>query len=338
MSNINVSKIQELIDPILLIHKYKITEELKIQINKWRSTVANIISEKDHRKLLILGPCSIHNVDEAIDYAKHLKPIIDKYSDKIFIVMRVYFEKPRTTIGWKGLINDPDLDYTYNINKGLDLSRKLLLDINSMGIPVGCEFLDTISPQYIADLVTWGAIGARTTESQVHRQLASGLSMPIGFKNGTGGSIDIAVDAITSAKSEHVFLGVNQNSKASIIKTKGNLNCHIILRGGKNEPNYYEKNVLYTCKLLQSNNHTQRVMIDCSHGNSRKFFKNQITVLENIITQLKNNNIFGIMIESNINEGKQSISENLKYGVSVTDGCLGLPDTEICLNMLYEEL
>ena len=336
--NLNVNEINQLIKPINLKRKYPLDNELEIKIQEWRNQISEIINGNSQKLLVVVGPCSIHNVSEALDYAYLLKELSVKYESKLMIIMRVYFEKPRTTVGWKGLINDPDLNNTFDINKGLNIARKLLLDINKIGLPVGCEFLDTITPQYLSDLVSWGAIGARTTESQVHRQLASGLSMPIGFKNGTGGSIDIAVDAISSAKSEHVFLGVNELGFASIIKTKGNLNSHIILRGGKNKTNFDQESVRETCDLLRAKLHLPRVMIDFSHANSCKNYKNQIYVAENVAYQIANNsnNILGVMIESNINEGSQIVSNNLKYGVSITDGCINIKQTEEMLDLLYD--
>jgi 3-deoxy-7-phosphoheptulonate synthase len=342
-TNVNVNEITELIYPNILLEKYKLDEQLKENILSWRAEISNIINKNSNKFLVIVGPCSIHNIEEANEYAIRLKEITEKYKDKLFIVMRVYFEKPRTTVGWKGLINDPDLNNTFNINKGLDIARKLLLDINTLGLPVGCEFLDTITPQYISDLVSWGAIGARTTESQVHRQLASGLSMPIGFKNGTGGSIDIAIEAVSSAKAPHVFLGVNENGVASIVKTKGNPNTHIILRGGKNKTNYDSGSVLQATNLLGHSDHIENVMIDLSHANSKKNYKNQIKVAEDIAGQLKHGskNILGIMIESNIKEGKQTIPDDifkLEYGVSVTDGCVGLEETNTILEMIYNSV
>jgi len=338
--NLNVNEINQLIKPINLKRKYPLDNELEIKIQEWRNQISEIINGNSQKLLVVVGPCSIHNVSEALDYAYLLKELSVKYESKLMIIMRVYFEKPRTTVGWKGLINDPDLNNTFDINKGLNIARKLLLDINKIGLPVGCEFLDTITPQYLSDLVSWGAIGARTTESQVHRQLASGLSMPIGFKNGTGGSIDIAVDAISSAKSEHVFLGVNELGFASIIKTKGNLNSHIILRGGKNKTNFDQESVRETCDLLRAKLHLPRVMIDFSHANSCKNYKNQIYVAENVAYQIANNsnNILGVMIESNINEGSQIVSNNLKYGVSITDGCINIKQTEEMLDLLYDAM
>lgn len=338
--NWNINEINQLIKPIDLKNKYLLDNELEIKIQEWRNQISEIINGNSQKLLVVVGPCSIHNTSEALDYAYLLKDLIVKYESKLMIIMRVYFEKPRTTVGWKGLINDPDLNNTFDINKGLNIARKLLININKIGLPVGCEFLDTITPQYLSDLVSWGAIGARTTESQVHRQLASGLSMPIGFKNGTGGNIDIAVDAISSAKSEHVFLGVNEYGFASIVKTKGNLNSHIILRGGKNKTNFDQESVKETCDLLKAKSHLPRVMIDFSHANSCKNYKNQIYVAENVAYQIANNsnNILGVMIESNINEGSQSVSNNLKYGVSITDGCINIKQTEEILDLLYDAM
>lgn len=337
-NNINVNEINQLLPPIDLKKKYVLEPKLEANIKNWRHQIENIINGKSKKLLVIVGPCSIHNPEEALDYAKLLNKLNIKYQDKLFIVMRVYFEKPRTTIGWKGLINDPDLNNTFDINKGLNIARKLLLDINKLGLPVGCEFLDTITPQYISDLVSWGAIGARTTESQVHRQLASGLSMPIGFKNGTGGSIDIAIDALSSAKSKHVFLGVNDEGNASIIKTKGNQNSHIILRGGKNKTNFDSESVKDACELLKLKSHNCKVMIDFSHANSYKNYKNQILAAKNVSEQIKNgsSNILGIMIESNIFEGNQRITDNLKYGISITDGCVNIEETENIFKLFYE--
>jgi len=283
----------------------------------------------------VIGPCSIHDPVSAIEYANKIKDFQNQFSESIFIVMRVYFEKPRTTIGWKGLINDPNLNGSYDINLGLKRARDLLLKINQMGIPTGCEFLDVFTPQYYADLVSWGAIGVRTTESQLHRELASGLSMSIGFKNGTDGSIDIATDAIQCAESPHVFLGIDEYGKASIIKTKGNQALHIILRGGAKGSNFDHVSISNINKLLKSKNINKRILIDCSHGNSGKNYKNQPLVLESVMNQIENGekNICGFMIESNIKEGMQKHNiENgtcgLEYGKSITDACINL-DTSL---------
>ena len=290
---------------------------------------------------MVVGPCSIHDQKAAIDYAEHVKKWISTYSNDLLIVMRVYFEKPRTTVGWKGLINDPSLDNSFDINNGLKIARSLLSEINEMGVPAGTEFLDAISPQYYADLISWGAIGARTTESQVHRELASGLSMPIGFKNGTGGSIKIAVDGIKAASQPHHFLSVTKQGVSGIVKTRGNKSCHIILRGSSNGPNCDSDSVNETSKLLKDNDLPGQLMVDCSHGNSLKDYKKQVSVAENLSEQISNGSkdIASVMIESNLVEGNQKISSNLSdlvYGQSVTDSCVGLEDTEKILSMFAD--
>ena len=340
MDNTNVYEIDELIKPKILREQLPIKEDTTNQIEFFRQTVRNIINGNDKRLIVVVGPCSIHNINEGLDYAKQLKLMQDMYQDKLFLVMRVYFEKPRTTVGWKGLINDPDMDNSCKINKGLMQARSLMVKIAEIGIPIGCEFLDTISPQFYSDLVSWGAIGARTTESQCHRQLASGMSMPIGFKNGTSGNIQIAVDAVKSSRHEHTFLGINMENNSCIIKTKGNQDTHIILRGGNSGPNYEEYHIRKLEQDLINNNINSAVIVDCSHGNSMKQYQRQELVAENIGNQInKGNNIIkGIMIESNINEGKQTISNNLKYGVSVTDGCVSLSQTNEILNNLFLKL
>ena len=279
----------------------------------------------------MIGPCSIHNIDEALEYGKKLQALAEKVQDKILIIMRVYFEKPRTTIGWKGLINDPLLDGSYRVNYGLFLARQLLLDLNRLKIPCGYEILDTITPQYIADLISWGAIGARTTESQVHRQLISGVSMPVGFKNGTRGDIKMAADAVLSASYPHCFMGITGEGEGAICNTKGNKNCHIILRGGKEGPNYFSRNVSQAHQILRNAGVNETLMIDCSHGNSGKDHTQQYGVLLNVMRQAKDNpNIIGIMMESNIHEGKQKLIEGKKpaYGISITDSCINFEDTE----------
>ena len=340
MENTNVYEIDELIKPKILRQQLPINQDIKNQIEFFRQTVRNIINGSDKRLIVVVGPCSIHNINEAIEYASSLKVMQEMYQDKLFIVMRVYFEKPRTTVGWKGLINDPDMDNSCNINKGLMLARSLMVKIAEMGIPIGCEFLDTISPQFYSDLVSWGAIGARTTESQCHRQLASGMSMPIGFKNGTSGNIQIAIDAVKSSRHEHTFLGINMENNSCIIKTKGNNDAHIILRGGRDGPNYDENHIRNLEHKLIENSVNSGVIVDCSHGNSLKQYQRQELVAEDIGNQLKKNYkiIKGIMIESNINEGRQDISSNLRYGVSVTDGCISLDKTNEILNNLFLKL
>jgi len=302
LTNTNITTLEQIPTPLEIIDKYQATESIKNNILKWRTEISNIIQQKSNKMLVVVGPCSIHDPKAAYDYAVQLKQLMNKYQNNLFIVMRVYFEKPRTTVGWKGLINDPHLDNSFKINQGLELARKLLLEINKLEIPVGCEFLDTISPQYIADLVSWGAIGARTTESQNHRQLASGLSMPIGFKNGTGGSIDIAVDAVVSARASHVFLGVTETGKAAIVHTTGNKDSHVILRGGKNGPNYESEYINKLGNSLRDRKLIDSIVVDCSHGNSRKIHTNQILVATDLAKQIRNkeNGIVTHMIESKI--------------------------------------
>jgi 3-deoxy-7-phosphoheptulonate synthase len=334
VENTNVISIDHIISPQALKDTLVLDEQTKDQICNWRSEIENIVSGKDKRLLVIVGPCSIHDTQSALDYAHHVKKFRTQFSDKIFIVMRVYFEKPRTTIGWKGLINDPRLDGTYDINYGLKEARSLLLQINQMGVPTGCEFLDVFTPQYYADLVSWGAIGARTTESQLHRELASGLSMTIGFKNGTDGSILVAAEAIQSASSPHVFLGIDTNGHAAIVKTTGNKSLQIILRGSTHGSNYDHVSIANVNKLLRSKNINTRILIDCSHGNSGKNYKNQPIVLESVMNQIENGeqHICGFMIESHIYEGNQKHTvengkQGLQYGKSITDECINIGTT-----------
>ena len=338
LTNTNITILEQIPTPLEIIAKYPSTESIKNNILKWRKEISDIIQQKSNKMLVVVGPCSIHDPKAAYDYAVNLKKLMNKYKDNLFIVMRVYFEKPRTTVGWKGLINDPYLDNSYKINEGLELARKLLLEINKLEIPVGCEFLDTISPQYIADLVSWGAIGARTTESQNHRQLASGLSMPIGFKNGTSGDTDIAVDAVISSKASHVFLGVTETGKAAIVHTTGNKDAHVILRGGNDGPNYDAKYINKLGYSLKQKNLIDSIIVDCSHGNSKKIHSNQIFVAEDLSLQIKNNEsrIVGCMIESNIKEGNQKLVDpaNLEYGKSITDACVNLDTTYKILEIL----
>jgi 3-deoxy-7-phosphoheptulonate synthase len=328
--NLNIESIESIYPPSSIKNDIPVDSNLTKKIIEWREITSNILSGKDNRIIAIVGPCSIHDPKAALDYAKYLKIVQEKYKEQLFIIMRVYFEKPRTTIGWKGLINDPYLNDSYKINDGLKIGRKLLVDINEMDIPVACEFLDVFTPQYYADLVTWGAIGARTTESQLHRQLASGLSMPIGFKNGTGGSLDIAVDAVVSSQFKHCFLGIDESGKASIVSTKGNQNTHIILRGGKTGPNFDHVSIMHLKKLM-SNKITNKVIIDCSHGNSGKVHTNQPIVIDAVMSQFDNGEtvIAGVMIESNLKEGNQKLSDldSLEYGKSITDACVGLITT-----------
>lgn len=325
--NTNINDLKTLLTPNQLINKYLLNEDDITFIKNSRKEVADIINKKNNKKIVIVGPCSIHNIESAKEYVLFLKKNKDKFKN-LFIIMRVYFEKPRTTIGWKGFIYDPKLDNSNDINLGFNLARELLVFLVKNKIPAGTEFLDSMTPQYIADLITWAAIGARTTASQIHRQLASGLSMPVGFKNDVNGNIDIAIDSIQSANNEHSFMGINSNGLVSIVNTKGNKDCHIILRGSKDKPNYFDKDVFYTTCKLGSKRLKQTVMIDCSHDNSFKLYKKQVDVCKNICKQMTDNqNIIGVMIESNLVEGKQSISDKLIYGKSITDGCINLSDT-----------
>jgi 3-deoxy-7-phosphoheptulonate synthase len=299
-------------------------------ISSTRKSIQRIMAGDDDRLLVIIGPCSIHDPVAAVEYARRLKEQRTKYADTLEIVMRVYFEKPRTTVGWKGLINDPYLDESYRIDEGLRIARQLLIEINRLGLPAGSEFLDVISPQYIGDLISWGAIGARTTESQVHRELASGLSAPIGFKNGTDGNIKIATDAIQAAARGHHFLSVHKNGQVAIVQTNGNKDCHVILRGGKT-PNYDAASVALACKELEAAKLPAKLMVDCSHANSSKQHEKQRDVAGDIAAQMAagSRSIFGVMIESHLEDGTQKFSpgkdkpENLRYGQSITDACLG---------------
>ena len=339
--DIRIDEIRQLLPPSVLLAELPILESSAQLINSTRSDIESVLNGLSDKLLVVVGPCSIHDQKAAVDYAEHVKKWISKYSNDLLIVMRVYFEKPRTTVGWKGLINDPSLDNSFDINNGLKIARSLLSEINEMGVPAGTEFLDAISPQYYADLISWGAIGARTTESQIHRELASGLSMPIGFKNGTGGSIKIAVDGIKAASQPHHFLSVTKQGVSGIVKTRGNKSCHIILRGSSDGPNCDSDSVNETSKLLKDNDLPGQLMVDCSHGNSLKDYKRQVSVAENLSEQLANGskNIASVMIESNLVEGNQKISSNLSnlvYGQSVTDSCVGLEDTEKILSMFAD--
>jgi 3-deoxy-7-phosphoheptulonate synthase len=308
-----------------------------------RTAIRRIMQRKDDRLLVIMGPCSIHDPVAAVEYARKLKAMRDKYKDTLEIVMRVYFEKPRTTVGWKGLINDPYLDETYRIDEGLRIGRQLLLEINRMGMPAGSEFLDVISPQYLGDLIAWGAIGARTTESQVHRELASGLSAPIGFKNGTDGNIRIAIDAIQAASRPHHFLSVHKNGQVAIVETRGNKDCHVILRGGKT-PNYDAAHVAAACKEIEAAKLDCTLMVDCSHANSSKQHERQVDVARDVAAQLKAGNrcIFGVMVESHLQAGAQKFSAGkddpakLEYGKSITDACIGWPHSLEVLEVLSD--
>jgi 3-deoxy-7-phosphoheptulonate synthase len=340
----NIIKTQPLPTPIDLIKEYPLSNELSTFIRNGRNQLHDILSGEDDRFVIIVGPCSIHDTKAGLDYAKRLKPLAEKYSDKLIVLMRVYFEKPRTTVGWKGLVYDPDLNGTFDMISGLKKARKFLLDIAEIGLLSGTEFLDPITPQYFGDLISWGAIGARTSESQTHRQLASGLSMPIGFKNGTGGSIQLAVDGIISSNSKHGFLGVDRSGKASIITTSGNKDAHLILRGGSDKPNYDKQSVSDAVTKLRDSGANTSIIIDCSHANSFKDHTKQPSVFNEIINQRisGNKNIIGLMLESNIYPGNQKLDEsnpkNLEYGISITDACIEWEETEKLLEEAYTNI
>ena len=321
--------------PYELINNLPLTEKISKLVYGTRNEISQILHDKDDRLLVVVGPCSIHDPKSAIEYGKRLIEENIKFKEDLLIVMRVYFEKPRTTVGWKGLINDPDLDETYKISKGVELARRLLIELAEMGLPAGTEFLDPISPQYITDVISWGAIGARTAESQIHRELASGLSCPIGIKNGTDGSLKAAIDGIQAANHSHVFLGATKEADIAMLKTAGNNDSHIILRGGK-EPNFDVESIETTLAALREAEINESIMIDASHGNSQKKFKQQISVVDSISDQIcsGNKNINGVMIESHLVEGNQSITDNLTYGQSITDACIGWEDTVKCLETL----
>ena len=325
--------------PYELVNKYPINYGIAKLVYGTRNQISQILHGKDDRLFVVVGPCSIHDPESAIEYANKLLAVHKDFRQNLLIIMRVYFEKPRTTVGWKGLINDPDINETYNIAKGVEIARKLLIDIANLGLPAGTEFLDPISPQYVTDIISWGAIGARTAESQIHRELASGLSCPIGIKNGTDGSLKAAIDGIQAANHSHVFLGATKEADIAMLKTAGNNDTHIILRGGK-VPNYDEKSVENTLTALKEAEINETIMIDASHGNSQKKFKQQIPVIESICNQISggNDNIKGVMIESHLKEGNQKISDKLNYGQSITDACMGWEDTLLCLKKLNEAI
>jgi len=335
--DLRIKEIKELLPPSRILGELTASSLASDNILAARQDIHRILHGADDRLLVIIGPCSIHHYDAAMEYANYLLEQRNRFASELVVVMRVYFEKPRTTVGWKGLINDPHLDGSFSINEGLKLARRILRDINDIGMPAGTEFLDVITPQYTADLVTWGAIGARTTESQIHRELASGLSCPVGFKNGTDGNIRIAVDAIKAAASPHHFLSVTKAGHSAIVSTAGNEDCHVILRGGK-QPNYDAASVDAACKELAAAGLAQRVMVDCSHANSRKQYKLQIEVAQEIARQVAagDQRIFGLMVESHLNEGRQDLENGceLEYGKSITDACLGLDDSTKLLEIL----
>ena len=327
--NLNIVDVFPLTSPKKLKEKLPVSKNAADTVIQARNTIKRVLAGEERRLLMIVGPCSIHDPEAARDYALRLKKLAVEVSETILIVMRVYFEKPRTTVGWKGLINDPDLDGSHKINKGIELARKILLETNNLGLPCATETLDPITPQYLADLISWSAIGARTTESQTHREMASGLSMPVGFKNGTDGGLNVALNAMNSALQQHHFLGINPEGISSVIQTSGNPHVHLVLRGGNNGPNYDAVSVHIAADALASGGLPKAIMIDCNHANSGKDPSRQELVLRNTIMQIKDGDqsIIGTMIESNINGGNQLIKPKMKYGVSVTDACLDWENT-----------
>ena len=340
--DLRIINTQELISPKDIISQLSPSKPGIDTIIKTRSEIKDVLEKKSKKFVIVVGPCSIHDVDAAKEYADKLRNLKSVLSENSLLIMRAYFEKPRTVIGWKGLINDPDLDGSFKINKGIKIARQLLMDLSEMNIPCGHEFLDLVSPQYISDLISWGAIGARTTESQSHRELASGLSCPVGFKNGTDGSIQIAIDAMNAARNSHSFLSVTKEGKSAIFNTAGNNDCHIILRGGNKKANYSSKDVSESTVIMESNGMKPNIMIDASHANSKKDYKNQSIVVNDVREQISSGekNIIGIMLESNLVEGNQKINsrEKLKYGQSITDSCIGWNETEEIILALDETL
>ncbi|QKI89414.1 3-deoxy-7-phosphoheptulonate synthase [Thiomicrorhabdus xiamenensis] len=338
--DLRIKNITEVRSPQDLHELYPITELASQTVYDTRQQIHNILAGRDDRILVVIGPCSIHDPGAARDYAAQLKGQIEKHKDDLLIVMRVYFEKPRTTVGWKGLINDPNLDESFEINKGLGLARKLLSDVNNMGVPAATEFLDLISPQYVADLISWGAIGARTTESQGHRELASGLSCPVGFKNGTDGSVRIAVDAIRAANNPHIFMSLTKEGHSAIFETTGNEDCHVILRGGNQGPNYEAPYVSKAVQQLSEAGVQSKLMVDCSHANSNKDHTRQMIVAQSIADQLKDGSdaIMGVMVESHLVGGRQDVQpgKQLTYGQSITDACIDWESSTELLDMLAE--
>jgi 3-deoxy-7-phosphoheptulonate synthase len=338
--DLRIREIKELAPPAHLLREFPCTDDASATVHDARMAAHRILHGMDDRLIVVIGPCSIHDPKAALDYARRLRGERERLQGELEVIMRVYFEKPRTTVGWKGLINDPDLDGSFRINHGLRIARELLMEINELGLPAGCEYLDMITPQYLADFVAWGAIGARTTESQVHRELASGLSCPVGFKNGTDGNVRIAAEAIRAAQQPHHFLSVTKGGHSAIVSTKGNEDCHIILRGGKHT-NFDAASVEAACQELARNGLAQRLMIDASHANSQKKHENQLAVADNIAQQLESGEmrIVGVMIESHLVAGRQDLApgatrDTLAYGQSLTDACLGWDDSVTLLDRL----
>ncbi|MCL1090095.1 3-deoxy-7-phosphoheptulonate synthase AroG [Shewanella profunda] len=339
--DVRIKEVKELLPPIAILERFPASEKASATVFNARQSIHHILAKDDDRLLVVIGPCSIHDPKAALEYGQRLVSLREHYKDQLEIVMRVYFEKPRTTVGWKGLINDPYMDNSFKLNDGLRTARKLLVDLNDSGMPTAGEFLDMITPQYVADLMCWGAIGARTTESQVHRELASGLSCPVGFKNGTDGTIKVAIDAIGAANAPHHFLSVTKFGHSAIVSTKGNPDCHIILRGGR-EPNYSAPHVAQISEQLQKAKLPNNVMIDFSHANSSKQYQRQMVVAEDVADQVAAGNkaIFGVMVESHLVEGRQDLEEgkDLCYGQSITDACIGWDDTERLLAVLAQSV
>ncbi|HEX9184540.1 MAG TPA: 3-deoxy-7-phosphoheptulonate synthase [Burkholderiales bacterium] len=337
VDDVRIGAVRPLITPSLLLERVPMSDAAQALVESARAAISRVLHGGDDRLVVVVGPCSIHDHDQAIEYARKLKAEAERLRGELLVVMRTYFEKPRTTVGWKGYINDPHLDGSFAMNEGLERARRLLLDLALLGLPTGTEFLDLLSPQYIADLVAWGAIGARTTESQSHRQLASGLSCPVGFKNGTEGSLKVAADAILAARAPHAFIGMTKMGMAAIFETRGNDDCHVILRGGKT-PNYDAAHVAQCCAALRAAGLREQVMIDVSHGNSGKSYLRQIEVARDVAGQVASGEarIIGVMIESNLEEGRQDLMPGapLKRGVSITDACLGFAQTAPVLEAL----
>ena len=339
IDDVRIAAVRALVSPAVLLEELPVTAAIEDVVERTRQAVGAVLRGQDDRLVAVIGPCSIHDHDAAISYARLLKTLADELRDELIVVMRVYFEKPRTTVGWKGYINDPRLDGSFRINEGLRRARALLLEISALGLPAGTEFLDLLSPQYIADLIAWGAIGARTTESQSHRQLASGLSCPVGFKNGTDGAVQLAADAVLATAHPHSFMGITKMGVAAIFETRGNRDGHIILRGGK-VPNYDATHVAAACALLKAAGLREQLMIDCSHANSAKQHRRQIDIAQDIATRITagERRIIGVMIESHLNEGRQDLhaTRALAPGVSITDACIAWADTEPVLRRLAQ--
>jgi len=342
-NNLKVTAITPIIAPADLRQVFPLSDANREFVSKSRERIKEILQRKDRRLMVVVGPCSIHDPEAAVEYARRLAELSKKVNDQLLLIMRVYFEKPRTTVGWKGLINDPDMNGTHLISKGLGIARGLLIRLTSLGVPVANEMLDPITPEYVADMISWGAIGARTTESQTHREMSSGLSFPVGFKNGTDGNLQIAIDAMKAAQHPHNFLGINREGRTSIIQTSGNPDVHIVLRGGSRKPNYHAEDIAQTEESLKKNGLFPTIMVDCSHGNSNKDYQRQPEVLEDVVSQVAkgNGSISGVMIESFLSAGNQKIPADpsqLKYGVSITDACIDWDTTERILLQAHDRL